>query len=400
MHTMSPVKNCVAQPQNNKANWILFFFAVFFFMINLFSSMTIFPSYSLAIGSSPFQAGLQNTVFSLCAVLFRFFLGPVMDRQGSKPLMLVGVFTFATAPALLLVYPVYNVLLPVRIYQSLGLAVFLPGISTLLAEMAPPGKTGTYLGLTRIFYNLALLTGPSGALIVTERYSYETWFIISIITSTVSLILLAAVKVPSIRPAVEKVTGSLSQIKKAFTQKNIYPVVGGIVLISFIYSALLSFAAVYIKTAAPDMEAAYFFIIVGLAGIAASLTAGIASDLLGRQKVIWPLLIVLGLAAVGFYLLPFIPAIFIILAVMFGSAIQGSSLTLTAWLLDISKPALRATTISIQENTIDIMFALSALIFGFAAQGPGLGTAFLVVGIFTVLAVFPLKRAAAGSEQR
>jgi len=382
MHTVSPVENCVAQLQNKRANWLLFFFAVFFFMINLFSSMTIFPSYSLAIGSSPFQAGLQNTVFSLCAVLFRFFLSPVMDRQGSKPLMLVGVFTFATAPALLLAYPVYNVLLPVRIYQSLGLAVFLPGISTLLAEMAPPGKTGTYLGLT------------------TERYSYETWFIISIITSTISLILLAAVKVPSIRPAVEKVAGSLSQIKKAFTQKNIYPVVGGIVLISFIYSAVLSFAAVYIKTAAPDMEAAYFFIIVGLAGIAASLTAGIVSDLLGRQKVIWPLLIVLGLAAIGFYLLPFIPAIFIILAIMFGSAIQGSSLTLTAWLLDISKPALRATTISIQENTIDIMFALSALIFGFAAQGPGLGTAFLVAGIFTVLAVFPLKRAAAGSEQR
>ncbi|MDY6827085.1 MAG: MFS transporter [Bacillota bacterium] len=400
MHPITPANNSAVQLQNSKGNWVLFFFAVFFFMVNLFSSMTIFPSYSLSIGSSPFQAGLQNTVFSLCAVLFRFFLGPVMDRQGPKPLMLVGVFTFATAPALLLVYPVYYVLLPVRIYQSLGLAVFLPGISTLLAEMAPPGKTGTYLGLMRIFYNLALLTGPSGALLVTERYSYETWFIISIITSAISLALLATVKAPSIRPAVEQVAGSLSQIKKAFTQKNIYPIVGGIILFSFIYSAVLSFAAVHMKTAVPELEAAYFFIIVGLTGIAACLTTGIVSDRLGRQKVIWPLLIILGLAAVGFYLLPFIPAIFIILAVLFGIAIQGSSLTLTAWLLDISKPGLRATTISIQENTIDIMFALSALVFGFAAQGQGLGTAFLVAGIVTIIVVFPLKRAAATSKQR
>ncbi|HED24638.1 MAG TPA: MFS transporter, partial [Firmicutes bacterium] len=116
MRILIPAAGGDVHSHNNRANWILFFFAIFFFMVNLFSSMTIFPSYSLAIGSSPFQAGLQNTLFSLCAVLFRFFLGPVMDKQGPKPLMLIGVFTFATAPALLLMYPVYSVLLPVRIY--------------------------------------------------------------------------------------------------------------------------------------------------------------------------------------------------------------------------------------------------------------------------------------------
>jgi len=252
----------------------------------------------------------------------------------------------------------------------------------------------------RIFYNLAMLTGPAGALLIIERFSYGTWFLTSIITSTISLILLAAVKVPSVRPVMEQAVGSLSQVKEALTQKDIYPVVGGIILFSFIYSAVLSFAAVYILTAAPGAEAAYFFIIIGLTGMAASLTAGIASDHLGRQKIIWPLLVILGFGSIGFYLLPFVPSIFIVLAVMIGIGTQGSSLTLAAWLLDISKPELRATTISIQENTIDIMFALGALIFGFAAQGPGLGAAFLGAGIITVLAVFPLRKAAAGSRAK
>ena len=52
-------------------NWALFLGAVLFFMANLFASIAIFPSYSLAIGSTPFQAGVQNTVFAVSAVGLR-----------------------------------------------------------------------------------------------------------------------------------------------------------------------------------------------------------------------------------------------------------------------------------------------------------------------------------------
>lgn len=73
-------------------NWILFYGFVFFFMGNLFAAIAVFPAYSLSIGSTPFQAGLQNTIFALSSVAMRFFLGPVMDRKGPKLLMLIGIF--------------------------------------------------------------------------------------------------------------------------------------------------------------------------------------------------------------------------------------------------------------------------------------------------------------------
>lgn len=96
-------------------------------MANLFAAIATYPAYTLAIGSSPFQAGLQNTIFAISAVLIRFYLGPLMDRYGAKPSMLLGTFTFATAPILLLLSPSYSLLVSARIYQSLGPAVFLPG---------------------------------------------------------------------------------------------------------------------------------------------------------------------------------------------------------------------------------------------------------------------------------
>ncbi len=373
-------------------NWVLFFGSVFFFVINLFASISIFPSYSLAIGSSPFLAGLQNTVFSMMAVVLRFFFGPVMDRQGPRPMMLLGIFAFATTPLLLMLSPTYLMLLAARVYQSVGLAVYLPGISTLAADMAPPAKIGTYLGTARIFINLGLLVGPSTALFVIGEFNYESWFAVNTITCTVSFILLYAVKTPDVSHRAGKVVSSLGQIAKALTEKKIYPVIGGIALYAFIYSTVVAFAAVHIESAAPNSYAPYFFVIMGIAGVIGCLGAGALSDIISRQKLAWPLLIVLGSGSVVFSLIYMSPVLIIICAVILGLAIQGSSLVFAAWLIDLSKPELRATTMGLQENTIDIMFALGALIFGLAAQGPGLGSAFMAAGILTIAAVLPLVR--------
>ncbi len=374
------------------ANWVLFFGSVFFFVVNLFASISIFPSYSLAIGSSPFLAGLQNTVFSVMAVALRFFFGPVMDRQGPKPMMLLGVFAFATTPLLLMLSPTYPMLLTARIYQSIGLSVYLPGISTLAADMAPPDKIGTYLGASRIFINLGLLAGPSAALFVIGEFNYESWFALSAITCAISFFLLYAVKTPDVSHRAGQVAGSLHQIRKVLTEKQIYPIIGGIVLYSFTYSAVVSFAAVHIEAASPNSQAPYFFIVMGIAGVAGCLGAGALSDVLTRQKLAWPLLMILGTGAMAFSLIYLSPILIIVCAIILGLGIQGSSLVFAAWLIDLSKPELRATTMSLQENSIDIMFAMGALAFGLAAQGPGLGSAFLTVGILTFIAALPLAR--------
>ena len=385
---------------NGWGNWALFYGSVFFFMTNLFAAIAILPAYSLFIGSTPFQAGLQNTAFGITAVLLRFFLGPVMDRQGPKQLMLLGIFTFATTPLLLMLNPSFNMLLAARVYQSLGLAVVLPGISTLVAEMSPPSRIGAYLGSARIFFNLALLSGPSSALLLIDRFGYNIWFIVSILTCILSMSFLAMVKTPVIQLKIEKMANSWTQIRRAMLEKQIYPLLTGIALFSFTYSAVISFAAVHIETAAPGSEAAFFFVLLGFTGIVASLGAGTLSDQFGRQQVAWPMMITLGTGAILFSFLSAWPPLIFICAIILGIGIQGSSLVFAAWLIDLSKPGLRATTISIQENTIDIFFSVGALSFGLAAQGPGLGIAFLTAGIITILSTVPLRKISAAFIDR
>ncbi len=375
--------------------WFLFFGSVFFFMANLFASLSIYPSYSLSIGSSPFQAGLQNTLFSLTAVLIRFYLGPVIDQKGAKPLMLLGAFTFTTAPLLLLVSPTYGMLIAARIYQSVGLAVYLPGMYALTAQMAPPEKIGTYLGALRVFFNLGLFAGPAASLLLLDRAEYTSWFLLCSFTSLLAFLLLSTIKAPPVVLATKKAAGSLTSYLKALSVKQVYPILGGIAIFSFTYSAAVSFSAVYIDSIKPNGEAALFFAVFGASGIAACLGVGALSDYFGRQKTAWPMLIITGIGIGLLYFLPELPYLLLVCAVTLGIGIQGSSLVFAAWLIEISKPELRATTISLQENSLDIFFALGALTFGLAAQGPGLGLAFLLTGVITIIAVFPLGRLSA-----
>jgi predicted MFS family arabinose efflux permease len=265
----------------------------------------------------------------------------------------------------------------------------------MVAELAPVKKLGAYLGALRIFFNLALLAGPSTALYLISNSGFNSWFSVSAISGTLSLLLLATVKTAEHPIATEHIASSWNQITEALKVKTIYPVIFGIALLSTIYSAVISFSALHIEKAAPGTTAAaYFFLIFGAAGIAGALSAGVLSDRFERSRVVWPLMFVLGIGSVLFFFLPANPALVVICAIILGLGSQGSSLVFAAWLLDLAKPGLRATTISIQENTIDIFFAVGALTFGLAAQGPGLGSAFLIAGLATITAIYPLSRVA------
>ncbi|MBM4235127.1 MAG: MFS transporter [Firmicutes bacterium] len=379
-----------ATERNSWKNWAYFYGSVFFFMANLFAVIATFPAYSLSIGSTPFQSGLQNTVFGLSAVIFRLVLGPVMDQKGAKPLMLFGAFTFATTPLIVMLGSTYWLLLFARIYQALGLAVFLPGISTMVAELAPAKRLGTYLGSLRIFFNLGLLVGPATAIFLIDNYGYNSWFAVSAIVGALSLLLLASVKPGERTITVTAMIGSLKNYAEALQVKVLYPIIVGIALLSTIYSAIISFTALHIKEPAAGATAAHFFMIFGVAGIIGALSAGALSDRVDRSRIAWPLMFFLGLGTILFAFIDLHPALVIICAIILGISTQGSSLVFAAWLLDLAKPGLRATTVSIQENTIDIFFAFGALFFGLAAQGPGLSSAFLTVGLIIIFSIMPL----------
>lgn len=367
----------------NKLNWALLFAAAFLFYVNLFVSITILPQYAVAIGSTPFQSGLQNTLFFVTAVILRFYSGPYVDRRGRKPPLLLGAFVFATTPLLLLAGSTVWMLILARVYQAIGLATFLQSGSSLVADMAPEGKRGSYLGAYRLLVVLSVLFGPPAALSLVERSGFQACFIGCALIGFAALLMLCMVKAPPL-PQGEALT-SVGSILVVLRNRRVWPLLSGIALASVSYSSLLTYVIIYISDASRIPNPGVYFLYFGLAGVAANLCAGYLSDRLGRAAVAWPALILLGLGNLVLAFVHTAPFLVIISSVLAGIGVYGSMLVLIAWLIDVVQERLRATALSLQENTIDLSFAVGTLFFGLAGSRFGFQTAFTAAG-FLVLA--------------
>lgn len=366
----------------NKLNWALLFAAAFLFYVNLFVSITVLPQYAMAIGSTPFQSGLQNTLFFVTAVILRFYSGPYADRRGRKPPLLLGAFVFATTPLLLLASSTVWMLILARVYQAIGLATFLQSGSSLVADMAPEGKRGSYLGAYRLLVVLSVLFGPPAALSLVERSSFQVCFIGCSLIGFAALLMLCMVKTPPLPPG-ETLT-SAGSVSIVLRNRRVWPLLSGIALASVSYSALLTYVILYISGASRIANPGVYFLYFGLAGIAANVCAGYLSDRFGRAAVAWPALILLGLGNLALAFVHTAPTLVIISSVLAGIGVYGSMLVLIAWLIDVVDGKQRATALSLQENTIDLSFAVGTLFFGLAGSHFGFQTAFTAAGFLVI----------------
>jgi len=358
---------------------VLLFVAAFFVYVNLFVSITVFPRYAVEIGCTPLQSGLQNTFFFVTAVILRFYCGPYADRKGRTLPLLVGAFVFATTPLLLLYREGATMLILSRVYQGIGLAAFLQSGSSLVADMAPPQKRGAYLGAYRLLIVLAVLGGPPAALALIEKYGFRVFFGACALVGLFSLLLLIPLKTPSFPPG--ETLSSAGSVMGVLRNRRVWPLLLGIALANIGYSSLLSYVAIYLSETGSMAGSGAYFLYFGLAGIAANLGAGFLSDRFGRPFTAWPALILLGLGSIALAFIDTVPAAAIFSSVLAGIGVNGSMVVLLAWLVDVSGERLRATALSLEENTIDLSFAAGTFLFGLAGSYIGFKASFAAAGI-------------------
>lgn len=366
-------------------NWILFFAAALLVFMNFFVSLTILPLYVMELGGSEFHSGLQSTLFFLAAVLLRLYFGPLADSKGRKLPLLIGAFVFATSPLLFLASTSILSLTLARIYQAIGLATFLSSGSSLVADMAPAEKTGSYIGKYRVLINVALLAGPAMALAIISSRGYHSWFIISALMGALALGLLLFVKAPPLPPV--DVANPLEQM--AFIRKNrqILWALGGVALTSLGYGIIITFTSIYIERGAFLANAGIYFTLLGLGGIAANLTAGLLVDRLSPAAIAWPSIMLLGAGTACLLLVPGAPLLFLILSsLLAGMGYSGALVALITWLVEAAGPKARATTLAFQESTIDLSIAVGTFFFGISGSLLGLPVSFGLAGLLIFLA--------------
>ncbi len=375
------------QQQNNRKNFVLIFGAAFLTYVNFYTSFTTFPLYIFQLGGTEFQAGLQNTTFYLAAVLLRMYFGPLGDRKGRKILLVIGTFVFATAPVFFILSNSLTALTLARLYQAIGFATFLSGGSSLVGDMAPAARMGTYVGIYRFIINLSLLLGPLAAMWVIEISDFQSWYLTCVIIGALAFILTAMIKPPALPAAKGKQEepGSWACILSVVKNKDLWSVYGGFLLLSIAYGSLLAFVSLLIIEVTSIGNPGIYFTYFALASCVAYLVAGPLSDRFGREVIIWPSIILLGLGTGILLYLYLLPIVLVVSSILAGLGFAGGFATLNAWLIETAAKKVRSTALALMESTVDLSMAAASLVFGLTSGWIGLGASFAFTGVGVII---------------
>lgn len=163
----------------------LIIFSAFF---DLFVQLPIISPFAVALGASPFLAGLAVGMYSLSNTIGNVISGILADRKGPFTILIIGLFTTS---AVLFTYALADgpySLLVIRFVHGLAAGLTIPAAFTFLANRTDRSRRGKGAAVSGAFVGLAAITGPAFGAIYTSRTSVpDTMFLTGL------LILLAGI---------------------------------------------------------------------------------------------------------------------------------------------------------------------------------------------------------------
>jgi predicted MFS family arabinose efflux permease len=111
--------------------------------------------------ADPVGVGVAMGAFSATALLLRPWSGRESDRRGRRPLLIAGALLAAAAIAAHIVTTDFAVLVALRLVLGVAEAMFFVAGFAMLADLAPPGRSGEALSFNSLALYLGIAFGPS-----------------------------------------------------------------------------------------------------------------------------------------------------------------------------------------------------------------------------------------------
>ncbi len=126
------------------------------------------PIYALSVLLSPFEIGLIGASGGLTYSLTARLLGGLSDKYSKRVFVVLGSILQATAAGLYSLFSSTQYLLPLRIVQSLGLALFWPAIEAMIAAEARDGAVEHALAAYNVSWSTAnIVSSPIAGFLIT-----------------------------------------------------------------------------------------------------------------------------------------------------------------------------------------------------------------------------------------
>jgi len=368
---------------------------VFLVMIGISIISPALPQYGLALGATPFLAGVLVGALPTARVLLDLPSGALGDRFGNRRMMIMGLSIIAVTSAIAVHAFHFAVLLSVRFAEGVGSAFYVTSSLAALAKRVPTERRGRYMGLYVNALLIGQLVGPVVGGFVTLAWGLRAPFAAYALLACVGMVLITF----GLEPEVESgAPGRVDRVavKQLLRDRSYLIVTSGTMAAFFVRAGLVSTVIPLFIVFNWDRQAALAVRDTGvliatnaLAQLVTLYPSGLLADRIGRKIPFVLSLVGVGLVAPFLFLAKdlwsAIPVMF-----LFGAVI-GLHGPLVAWTTDLTPKEIMGTSMGLYRTIGDLGFLLGPVILGFVLDitltgGKVTIVPFLVAAVWAIVA--------------
>ncbi|MFB9327355.1 MFS transporter [Paenibacillus aurantiacus] len=355
------------------------------------------PLFIQDLGGSQTQVGLVSGVFTLTAVLFRPFVGGMLDRYGRRPFIVWGLLLFALAMYAYDWVGGIAALLALRFLHGLSWAMSTTAVGTAITDIIPSERRGEGMGWYGLAMTIAMAIGPMAGLWLIEEGSFRAVILVATGLSVLALALAFAARTPFQRSAERKPM-------KLF-DRSLLPITIAILFLAVAYGGITTFLSLFAVSI--GVNAGLFFLVYAITITLVRPIAGKLSDRFGEAGVIIPALIVTVAALIVLSMAAGTAGV-ATAAILYGLGFGSAQPALQACALRMARPDQKGVANASFFTAFDLGIGLGSIALGAVSQFAGYPALFavcagsaalsLIVFVAAVRGRLTNSRQAAGEE--
>ena len=360
-------------------DFILIIVINFLVFMNHLMILSTFPFYIEYLGGSEAVAGFAAALFSIIAVVFRPFIGWMLDNGKRKIILIIGLCGMALMPIGYLVFATLYLAFVCRMLHGASLAFSNTSTSTIATDIIPKPRFAEGMGMFGLATALATAVAPALGLALMDYMGFTMLFLFAAVSIVIALILFLMMKVPKVE--VEKKPLNL----KGLIDKDAVPASATALVFMLTYGALENFTA---KFAAEQNlpSGGIFFAVMAVALLLTRLLAGKVTDRHGESFFAYSCNAAMLIAFLLMGLFPNVVT-YLLAAVLAGFGFGGLEPALQSMAVAIAPPERRGSANSTFLCAYDIGIGVGGGIAGVLISSFGYSQMFVIMTVFNILSV-------------
>ncbi len=358
--------------------FILLFITNLLVLAAFYASIPIIPVYCQEIGITGSKVGIVLTAMSIATVLFRPVAGYLLDNFNRYHVYLLFLALFCLSFPAFIAFPVFGLLIVVRLYMGVVYSVCGSATMTLAGDVLPGDKITEGISRFAFTVSIGMAVGPYVGLQVQSNMSSKASFLTVFGITVAALICVSCCRIQY--PKVQRGKFSLKE--------SIYgpalPFMLNMMFLMIPYGAVIAYSSILAQEKEITAHLPYFYICLVVGMLLSKLSTQKAIDAGKHRTLVFASLVVLVLTMLSFLVLN--TGVHLLAAGFFFGLGYGILQPLFQSFVTGTTPGpKRGVANSTYMLSYDIGIGIGSLLMGFMQESIGLTTGFALTAVAYVV---------------